>query len=69
MVEHNREEYRYTMGHRRLGFPEKSMKDLLAQAGFDEPRVQLLSIDTQARGPGLFAATGRVPAETRKRKK
>lgn len=69
MVEHNREEYRHTMGHRRLGFPERGMKELLKEAGFDRSRVQLLSVDIQARGPGLFAATGRVPIDERKRKK
>jgi ArsR family transcriptional regulator len=68
MVEHNREEYRHTMGHRRLGFPEKSMKELLKEAGFERPQVQMLSVDVQSRGPGLFAATGRLPRNEKKRK-
>lgn len=58
MTEHDREEYRQTMGHVHLGFSSSQMAAMLRDAGFKDTRVEPLSTDTAARGPGLFAATG-----------
>lgn len=60
MTEHDREDYRHTMGHAHLGFSAETMKSLLAEAGFKEPRVTELASDPEGKGPGLFAATGQV---------
>jgi ArsR family transcriptional regulator len=60
MIEHDREEYRRTMGHLHLGFSEGTMLDLFREAGLTEGRVWELPSDPEARGPGLFAATARV---------
>lgn len=58
MVEHDREEYRHTMGHVQLGFSGSAMAGLLRDAGFGGVSVEPLPTDTAARGPGLFVATG-----------
>lgn len=60
MVEHDREEYRRTMGHLHLGFSERTVQGLFQQAGLVDGRVWELPSDPDARGPGLFAATARV---------
>lgn len=62
MVEHDRQSYRHTMGHRWLGFGRGAMERLLQDAGFSGVRYQALPSDTQAKGPGLFACTAYVPA-------
>ncbi len=60
MVEHSREDFRTTMGHRHLGFSSATISAWMKEAGFGEIRVQHLAADPDGRGPGLFAATGRV---------
>lgn len=61
MVEHRREEYRQTMGHRHLGFSASRMREMMWSAGFGgEVRVADLPGDPDGRGPGLFVATARV---------
>jgi ubiquinone/menaquinone biosynthesis C-methylase UbiE/DNA-binding transcriptional ArsR family regulator len=60
MVEHDRESYRHTMGHRWLGFPESMMTGMLTDAGFENVRYAILPPDPSARGPGLFACTAFV---------
>ena len=60
MVEHTRDEYRSLMGHKRLGFSAAEMTKLMTDAGFGSVRVQPLPAEIDAKGPGLFAATGRV---------
>ncbi len=60
MVKHERSEFRAAMGHKHLGFGEAEMVDLLTRNGFETPRVRHLPGDAEAKGPGLFAATGRV---------
>ncbi len=62
MVEHDRQLYRHTMGHRWLGFSDKQMTTLLTSAGLIDPRFIVLPSDPGARGPGLFACTAFVPA-------
>jgi len=56
MVEHDREEYRTTMGHQHLGFPEAALCDLAHGAGLALQRWTILPSDPQAQGPGLFVA-------------
>lgn len=60
MLEHDREEYRRTMGHVHLGFAAAGMAGMMRDAGFAEARVEPLPTDTGARGPGLFVGTGWV---------
>jgi ArsR family transcriptional regulator len=63
MFEHDRTEYRHTMGHRHLGFDEVSTTRLLKEVGFVDVRLIPLPSHPEAKGPGLFAATGVVPVE------
>jgi ubiquinone/menaquinone biosynthesis C-methylase UbiE/DNA-binding transcriptional ArsR family regulator len=57
MLEHDRESYRHTMGHRWLGFAPASVDRMLTAAGLEAARVTALPSDPQAKGPGLFVAT------------
>jgi len=59
MLPHDREEYRQQMGHVWLGFSAEQMARLMEGAGFEGVRVHTLASDAAARGPSLFAATGR----------
>jgi ArsR family transcriptional regulator len=43
---HNREEFRTSLGHRWLGFPQKLMKEWLAQAGFMVQEMAGFKTDT-----------------------
>ena len=63
MFEHERTEYRHTMGHRHLGFAEATTTRLLEEVGFVDIRLIPLPSHPEAKGPGLFAATGVVPPE------
>lgn len=60
MVEHDRQDYRHTMGHTHLGFSGPRMVAMLEEAGFRGNRVSVLASDPEGKGPGLFAATGRI---------
>lgn len=60
MVEHDRQDYRHTMGHTHLGFSDQRMMKMLEEAGFRGARVSVLASDPEGKGPGLFAATGRI---------
>lgn len=57
MLEHDRETYRHTMGHRWLGFAPAAVERMLKDAGLTKARVTALPSDPQAKGPGLFVAT------------
>jgi ArsR family transcriptional regulator len=59
MMPHAHEEYRQTMGHLWLGFPEDRLSGWLAGAGFRDVRYRPLPADPQAKGPTLFVATAR----------
>ena len=59
MQPHGRDEYRQTMGHRWLGFPEATVREWAAESGLAEPRFAALTPDPAAKGPTLFAATAR----------
>jgi ArsR family transcriptional regulator len=56
MLPHDHEEYRQQMGHVWLGFAEKQLKVLLADAGFTGVRFVSLGTSTEAKGPALFVA-------------
>lgn len=60
MVEHDRLDYRHTMGHRHAGFSRSGMTELMTAAGFADVRVMSLPSEPDAKGPGLFVATGRA---------
>lgn len=57
---HDRADYRHEMGHRHQGFAPEAMSAMFHRAGFRDVRVRTLPPDTQASGPALFVATGRV---------
>jgi ArsR family transcriptional regulator len=59
MIAHDRAEFRHTMGHRHLGFSEKSVRAMARNAGFEPPRYTPLPQHDEARGPALFVATMR----------
>jgi ArsR family transcriptional regulator len=59
MAPHEHEEYRQQMGHVWLGFSEEHLHRLLTQAGFTNVKIHALPPSTSAKGPGLFAATGK----------
>ncbi len=58
MLEHSHDEYRQSMGHVHLGFSPDAMAEMMNTAGFERVEVQLLTRETQGKGPGLFAAAG-----------
>jgi ArsR family transcriptional regulator len=57
MREHDREEYRETMGHVWLGFSEEDMRTRALDAGFRSYRHAELRPDPEATGPRLFVGT------------
>jgi SAM-dependent methyltransferase len=57
LVAHDRDSFRQQLGHQWLGFSPEQIEQWLADAGFDEVRMQRLPPSSQARGPGLFVAT------------
>ncbi len=59
MVEHERREYRRTMGHRHLGFERSGLARLAEAAGLAERSWHRLAPDPEAQGPGLFLAVYR----------
>ena len=59
MVPHAREEYRQAMGHLWLGFDADTAAGWMADAGLASFRYVALPPDPAAKGPGLFAASGR----------
>ncbi len=56
MVEHDREDYRDTMGHQHLGFAEATVAALAAGAGLRVRSWRVLAADPAAQGPALFVA-------------
>lgn len=56
MVEHDREEYRSTMGHQHLGFAEAHLAAWAAPAGLLLRSWRVLPADPEAQGPALFVA-------------
>jgi len=62
MVEHDRREYRRTMGHRHLGFDRSELAALAAGAGLAEQSWHRLPPDPAVQGPSLFLAVYGRPA-------
>ena len=56
MVEHDREDYRDTMGHQHLGFSEPTIRGLARDAGLSVATWRVLPPDPTAQGPALFVA-------------
>ncbi|HWA16062.1 MAG TPA: metalloregulator ArsR/SmtB family transcription factor [Gemmatimonadales bacterium] len=56
---HDHAEYRQTMGHQWLGFPEASIRSWMGAAGFTDIRYVPLPPEHSAKGPLLFSAVGR----------
>ncbi|MFT3685412.1 MAG: metalloregulator ArsR/SmtB family transcription factor [Phycisphaerales bacterium] len=63
MVEHDRVQYKHTMGHRWLGFGVPELVRLLGTVGLDSVKVSVLPAVAEAKGPGLFACAARKPAK------
>jgi ArsR family transcriptional regulator len=63
MAPHEHEEYRQQMGHVWLGFSDEHMRRPLDQAGFAGAHLARLAPATEAKGPTLFTATARKPAD------
>ena len=59
LMPHEREEYVLQMGHVWQGLDEAQMRDWYEGAGFTAFRYRPLPADPQAKGPGLFVASGR----------
>jgi ubiquinone/menaquinone biosynthesis C-methylase UbiE len=58
MQPHDREEYRQQMGHVWLGFADDQLRRWMEAAGFEQTRIVALPSGSQAKGPGLFVASG-----------
>jgi ArsR family transcriptional regulator len=58
MQAHDHEEYRQQMGHVWLGFAEDQLLRWMQAAGFTQTRIVALPPGAQAKGPGLFVASG-----------
>jgi len=59
MLPHDREVYRQQMGHVWLGFSDDALRRMLGNAGFEHIRITPMPVDPDAKGPALFAASGR----------
>ncbi len=62
MVEHDRAAYRHSMGHRWMGFGVPELLRMFEHAGLTDTRLLTLPASSDAKGPGLFACTGRARA-------
>jgi ArsR family transcriptional regulator len=58
MHAHDHEDYRQQMGHVWLGFAEDQLQRWMQAAGFTQTRIVALPPGAQAKGPGLFVASG-----------
>ncbi|MFG0331458.1 MAG: metalloregulator ArsR/SmtB family transcription factor [Phycisphaerales bacterium] len=67
MLEHDRDEYRHTMGHRWLGFAEEVAPGWLSEAGFSDVRLWRLPGEPDSKGPELFACAGTKASTTGRR--
>ncbi|MCP3981322.1 MAG: metalloregulator ArsR/SmtB family transcription factor [bacterium] len=62
MLPHDRHEFRDEMGHVWLGFSQDQVTSMLRDTGFASVRFQELNPTAAAKGPALFAASGRAPS-------
>ncbi len=60
MLEHDRAEYRHTMGHQHPGFSKTRIQEMFREAGFLDIVYRELPGEPDAKGPGLFVATGKI---------
>lgn len=60
MSRHDRHEYRREMGHKHLGFTHDEIETMFVDAGFVAPLIRDLPGESDAKGPGLFAAAARL---------
>lgn len=65
MLQHNRDAFRRTMGHRWQGFSVPDMIRWMTDAGLPKPRLNVLRTDSDAKGPGLFACAGWRPLSSK----
>jgi SAM-dependent methyltransferase len=59
LMSHDRIEYIVQLGHVWQGFDGEQVKEWLERAGFTACRYRPLPADPEAKGPALFAASGR----------
>lgn len=57
MVAHDRDDYRFTMGHAHLGFDEQDVQSWLNSTNFSNMRYRRLPPQPEGKGPGLFVAS------------
>ena len=72
MMPHDRQDLRQTMGHLWQGFDRVRVADWMEAAGLENFRYSELPADPEAKGPSLFAASGKrraVAAKSGSRKK
>ncbi|HEY3112123.1 MAG TPA: metalloregulator ArsR/SmtB family transcription factor [Gemmatimonadaceae bacterium] len=62
MMPHERQDLRQTMGHLWQGFDQATLGGWMQEAGLERFRYTGLPADPEAKGPTLFAATGKRPA-------
>jgi ubiquinone/menaquinone biosynthesis C-methylase UbiE/DNA-binding transcriptional ArsR family regulator len=62
MMPHDRQDLRQTMGHLWAGFDRATLDGWMQSAGFESFRYNALPPDTEAKGPTLFAASGKRSA-------
>jgi ubiquinone/menaquinone biosynthesis C-methylase UbiE len=62
MMPHDRQDLRQTMGHLWQGFDADTLGGWMRAAGLESFRYSALPADTDAKGPMLFAATGKRSA-------
>jgi SAM-dependent methyltransferase len=60
MMPHDRQDLRQTMGHLWQGFDNATLTGWMQSAGLDGIRYNPLPPDPEAKGPMLFAATGKL---------
>jgi hypothetical protein len=72
MMPHDRQDLRQTMGHVWQGFDSPTLGSWMREAGLEGYRYTALPADPEAKGPMLFAASGKrsvVASKSSSRKK
>lgn len=64
MMPHERDDLQQRMGHVWRGFSEMQVHEWFSHAGFGAVRYAPVPVDEGARGPALFAASGRKPQDS-----
>jgi ubiquinone/menaquinone biosynthesis C-methylase UbiE/predicted transcriptional regulator len=58
ILPHDRDDFRRQMDQQWMGIEPERMREMLARAGFNEPRARSLPTESGAKGPALFLACG-----------